>query len=67
MEDIIKQYIVNSQNEKIAVQIDIDVFEKIESILEDQGLYKLMDENEDCDNLDLNEAKKFYEGLDKSN
>ncbi len=67
MEDIIKQYIVDSTNRKIAVQIDIGVFEKIENILEDHGLFKLMEENDESDNLDLSSAEKFYKGLDKAN
>ena len=67
MKDIIKKYIVDSKNRKIAVQIDIGIFEKIENILEDHGLFKLMEENDENDNLDLSSAKKFYEGLDKAN
>ena len=67
MEEFEKKYILDEQNRKIAVQINIDVFEKIENILEDHGLFKLIQEDSDKEYLNLNEAKKFYKGLDKAN
>lgn len=66
MEEFEKKYILDNQNRKIAVQIDIDTFEKIENILEDHGLFKLMNEDTDKEYLNLNEAKESYKGLDKS-
>lgn len=65
MEAIKKQYIVNENQERIAVQIDIADFEKIERILEDYALGKLMEENDLSENLDLQEARKLYDQLDK--
>ena len=39
MELITKQYIVDENNRKIAVQIPIEDFEKIERLLEDYALF----------------------------
>ena len=67
MEEFEKKYILDEQNKKVAVQIDIGTFEKIENILEDHGLFKLIQENNEKEYLNLNEAKEFYKGLDKAN
>ena len=67
MKEIEKKYIVDDQNRKIAVQLDIGIFEKIENILEDHGLFNLMNENDKNEHLNLDEAKKFYDNLDKAN
>lgn len=66
MKAIKKKYIVDEDQNKVAVQIDIADFEKIEQILEDYALGKLMEENDPDEILDLNEAKKFYDQLDKA-
>ena len=67
MKEIEKKYIIDDQNRKIAVQLDINIFERIENILEDHGLFNLMNENDKNDYLGLDEAKKFYDNLDKAN
>lgn len=67
MKEIEKKFIVDNQNRKVAVQIDITTFEKIESILEDHGLIKLMEEDKGDDYLGFEDAKKFYDGLEKAN
>ena len=67
MDEIIKKFIVDNQNRKIGVQIDIDTFEKIENLLEDYGLYELMDDNIESENLDLDNAKKIYKNIEKQN
>jgi hypothetical protein len=59
--NIKKQYIVNEQNRKVAVQLDIETFEKIESILENYALFKLMQEEDET--LDLISAKNYYAEL----
>ncbi|TVQ01838.1 MAG: hypothetical protein EA359_13145 [Balneolaceae bacterium] len=66
METIKKKYIVDEQKRKVAVQIDIDVFNKIESILEDYALGQLMEENDPSDALNLDEAKKVYAEMKKN-
>lgn len=65
METIHKEYIVNEQNRKIAVQIPIETFQRIEEILENYALVQLMKENEGEEILSVNEAKIDYEQLDK--
>jgi acetyl-CoA carboxylase beta subunit len=66
METIRKQYIVDDQNKKIAVQIPIETFEKIEEILENYALVQLMKEDEGEETLSINEAKTYYDKLEKA-
>ena len=66
METINKQYIVDEHNRKIAVQIPIQTFERIEEILENYALVQLMKENEGEQVLGVNEAKAYYEQLEKA-
>lgn len=66
MEAIKKKYVVDEDQKKVAVQIDIADFEKIEQILEDYALVQLMKENDPEEDLDLQEAKKLYDKLDKA-
>ncbi len=65
MKTIKKKYIVNERNEKIAVQLDIKTFEKIERAMEDYVLGEKMIENSKTDRLSVNEAKEFYKRLKK--
>ena len=65
MEAIKKKYIIDENKNKVAVQIDIADFEKIEQILEDYALVQLMRENNPAENLNLNEGRTFYGKLDK--
>lgn len=60
MKEIEKKYILDDENKKVTVQIDINTFEKIENILEDHGLFKLIHESDEKEYLNLNEAKEFY-------
>jgi len=66
METINKDYIVNEQNRKIAVQIPIETFYKIEEILENYALVQLMKETEGEEILGVNEAKTYYDQLKKT-
>ncbi|MCD6297566.1 MAG: hypothetical protein J7M30_10470 [Deltaproteobacteria bacterium] len=65
METINKQYIVDEHDRKIAVQIPIETFERIEEILENYALVQLMKENEGEAILGVNEAKAYYDQLEK--
>ena len=65
MEELKKSYIVDEQNRKIAVQLDIETFNKIEEILENYALARLMEENGNEDALELHEALAYYQGLEK--
>jgi len=66
METINKQYIVDEHNRKIAVQIPIETFERIEEIVENYALVQLMKENEGEELLGVNEAKAYYDQLKKA-
>jgi hypothetical protein len=61
-----KQYIVDEENRKVAVQIDIETFEKIEEILENYALVQLMEDHEEESALELEEAKTYYRQLEKA-
>lgn len=56
-------YIVDSQDNKIAVQLDIDTYNQITKTLEDFALYKIMEDNKDEETLSLNDAKEYYKSL----
>jgi len=60
MLEIVKRYIVDESNNRLAVEIDIDTFNKIEEVLENYGLYHLMKETEYSESLTLSEAKEYY-------
>lgn len=60
-----RKYIVNENNEKVAVQLDIKTFEKIERALEDYVLGEQMMKNNPNDRLTLKEAKAHYQKLKK--
>ena len=63
MLEIKKQYVVDENNRKIAVQINIETFEKIEQLLEDYALAQMMMEVEEEPSLDLNSARHEYQKL----
>lgn len=56
-------YIVDSKNQKIAVQLDIETYNQITEILENFALYKLMEESDDGKKLSLKDAKEYYKSL----
>ena len=56
-------YIVDNHNNKIAVQLDIETYEKITDVLENYALFKFMDENQDDDKLSLKDARAYYTSL----
>ena len=65
MLEIEKKYIVDKNKKAIAVQIDIETFNKIEQLLEDYALGQLINENSPDEVLSLKEAKSFYNKLSK--
>ena len=67
MLEINKSYLLDSNQKPIAVQIPLAEFEKIEEILEDYGLAKLMDETKDEETLDKEEALKYLASLKARN
>ena len=66
MEELKKSYIVDEQNRKVAVQLDIETFNKIEKILENYALARLMEEHDDEDALELHQALAYYQSLEKA-
>jgi len=56
-------YIIDNENHKIAVQLDIKTYEKITETLENYALYQLMEENKNDEKLSLKDAKKYYQSL----
>lgn len=63
MLDIKKTYVTDSMKRPIAVQIDIQTFEKMEQLLEDYALAQYINENNPEDTLSVADAKAFYETL----
>jgi hypothetical protein len=58
--DIPRQYIIDENNRRIGVQLDIDTFERIEEVLENHGLMLLMQAAADDESVELEEAKTLY-------
>ncbi|GAA6615812.1 hypothetical protein [Scytonema sp. NUACC26] len=58
---------MDENQQTVAVQIPIAEFQKIEEILEDYGLAKLMEESEDNERLSKGEAIRYYQSLKKKN
>ena len=64
--EIKRQYIVDDHNRRVAVQLDIATFEKIEEVLESRALYEMMrDTGDDEISLDREEAQRLYRNLEK--
>jgi len=60
----IHKNIVLDENQKpIAVQIPIGDFERLEEVIENYGLVKLMAEVKDDERLSIEEAKSYYQSL----
>lgn len=64
--NINRRYIVDEMNHRIAVQLDIETFEKIEEAMENFSLVSLMKDSESQTDLDLEEAKLVYADLEKA-
>jgi len=60
-----KRYLTDENKNPVAVQLDIKTFEKIEQLLEDYALGQLIEQNDPADNLSLQEAKSYYQKLNK--
>ena len=67
MLEINKSYVLDKDQNPIAVQIPIAEFEKIEEILEDYGLGKLIEEVENDQILDKEKALQYLELLKNKN
>jgi len=67
MLEVNKNYVLDSNQQTIAVQIPIAEFEKIEEILEDYGLAQLMEEASDDETLNKEEALEYLNALKQNN
>jgi hypothetical protein len=57
----ISKSVVYSEDQKpIAVQIPIEEFERMEEVIENYGLARLMEDVEDDEQLSVQEAKDLY-------
>ncbi len=65
MLEIHKNIILDENQKPIAVQIPIKEFERMEEVIENYGLARLMDEAADDEQLSVQEAKHFYRSLKK--
>lgn len=60
-----KRYVTDENDRRVAVQIDLATFERIEEVLENYALANLMREGEDDELLTAEEARAFYDALPK--
>lgn len=67
MQVLPRKYIIDENNNKVGVQLDIETFQKLEEIMENYALYHLMQETKDDDLLDINSAQDYYANLEKNN
>jgi hypothetical protein len=63
MLEIHKKIVLDEDQRPFAVQIPIKEFERLEEVLENYGLSKLMDEVKDEDKLSVEDAKTYYKSL----
>lgn len=62
--EIKRRYVVDQNNRKVAVQLDLKTFERMEEVLENYALSRLMEEVDDeTEALDAGAAEAFYEEL----
>ena len=66
MLQIQKNYINNEHQKMIAVQVPVADFNKMEEVIENYGLAKLMDDAKLEKALSLKEAQQVYEKLRKN-
>ncbi len=58
-----KNFVLDEQQNPIAVQIPIEEFKQMEDLIENYGLSKLMDETQDEERMSLEGAKAYYQSL----
>ncbi len=66
MVEIHKKVVLDENQKPFAIQIPIEEFERLEEVVENYGLSKLMDEVENEERLSLKDAKKYYQSLKKN-
>lgn len=63
MLELHKSIVLDENKKPIAVQIPIEEFERMEEVIENYGLAKMMDEVADDEQLSVHEAKHLYRSL----
>jgi hypothetical protein len=63
MLEIHKKIVLDEDERPFAVQIPIKEFERLEEVIENYGLSKLMDEVREEERLSIEEAKTYYKSL----
>ncbi len=63
MLELHKSIVLDENQKPIAVQIPIEEFERMEEVIENYGLAKMMDEVADDEQLSVHEAKHLYRSL----
>jgi hypothetical protein len=63
MFEIHKKIVLDEDQRPFAVQIPIEEFERLEEVIENYGLSRLMDEMKDEENLTIEDAKTYYHSL----
>jgi len=66
MLEIHKKIVLDENQKPIAVQIPIEQFKRMEEVIENYGLAKLIDEVSDDDQLTVHEAKSLYRTLKRN-
>ena len=66
MLEIHKRIVIDENQKPVAVQIPFDEFQRIEEVIENFGLAKLMVETEDDERLSDDAAKDYYVSLKAS-
>jgi len=66
MLEISKKIVLDEDQRPFAIQIPIEEFERLEEIIENYGLSKLMDEVKDDEKLSTEEARTYYKSLKKN-
>ena len=56
-----RKIVIDEDGKPVAVQIDYDTFKRIEEILEDYVIAKMIEEVEEEEAFDLKKARKEYE------
>ena len=63
MLQIHKKIVLDEDQRPFAIQIPIKEFERLEEVIENYGLSKLVDEVKDEERLSIEEAKTYYKTL----
>ena len=66
MLEIKKRYVVDEQGRRVAVQIDLETFARIEEVLEDFALARLITDAQEEPALGFEAAQEYYNSLDKA-